>query len=167
MKKVMRFRPTVEAVSVLRTGYRPGLRAVKAEYRDRFVCDDPRQLVGSIDIDTALKDALPNAPRWDYGIGVGRGQAGDRVHRVEVHPATHGDVKDVLKKLAWLKSWLQQNAQDLLNMTAPGQSFVWIATKDTGFRPGSPQARQLAAQGLGFPCRSFRIPQVVRRRQRS
>jgi hypothetical protein len=113
-----------------------------------------------------LEDALPNAPRWDYGVGVAQGGVGDKIHWVEVHPATDGDVKDVLRKLAWLRTWLRENARHLLAMTAAEKGFVWIATKDIGFRPGSPKAKQLEAQGLGFPCRRFKIPEETANRRR-
>lgn len=153
----MRFKDVVQSVMPLKAGYHPGLQAVKAEHRERIVCDDTRGLAGSIDLDATLALSLPNEPRWDYGIGVNHSRGEDRVHWVEVHPATDGDVKDVLKKLAWLRAWLGQHERRLLAMTATENGFVWLATKDIGFRPGSPKAKQLAAQGISFPQRRLRL----------
>jgi hypothetical protein len=153
----MRFKQVVEAVPRLRGAYRPGLQAVKGEYRERIQCNDTRRLAGSLDLDSSLQNGLPNAPRWDYGIGVRVSQHPDRCHWVEVHPATEGDVKDVLKKHDWLKTWLAQHAPGLLGMTATEQGYVWIATKAIGFRQGSPKAKQLGAVGISFPCKRFVI----------
>lgn len=153
----MRFQQAVAAVPSLRDGYRPGLQAVKAEYRDRFDCTDTRRLAGSIDLDSTLERSLPNEPRWDYGVGFSRVASTDAVYWVEVHPATASEVTSVLSKLAWLRDWLRHNAPRLLEMTAAENGYVWIASKDIGFRPGSRQAKRLEAHGMRFPCRRLRL----------
>ncbi len=154
----MPFEEAVRAVRALQNAYRPGLQAVKGQYRDRVECDDTRRLAGSVDLDSSLATSLPNEPRWDYGIGVTTPQNEDRVHWVEVHPAADGDVNAVLKKHAWLRSWLRECAPGLLAITASERGYVWIASGDIGIRPGSPKARRLAARGISFPCRRFKIP---------
>jgi hypothetical protein len=147
----MRFKQVVEAVPQLRGAYRPGLQALKGEHRERIQCNDTRRLAGSLDPDSSLQKSLPDEPRWDYGVGVRVSQHADCCHWVEVHPATEGDVEDVLKKHDWLKTWLAQHAPGLLGMTATEKGYVWIATKTIGFRQGSPKAKQLEAGGVSFP----------------
>jgi len=154
----MLFEQRVEAVPELRDAYRPGLGAIKAQYRDRIFCADTRRLKGSVDLDSALQESLPNDPRWDYGVGVGGTNGQERIHWIEVHPATEGDVKEVLKKHHWLREWLKQHAPALLRMTARAKGYAWVATKSVGFHQGSPRAKQLAAQGVSFPCKRLAIP---------
>jgi hypothetical protein len=153
----MRFKRVVEGIPELRAAYRPGLRAMQHGHRGLIECGDTRKLAGGIDLDSTLEESLPDDPRWDYGVAV-KCRAGDKVHWIEVHPATEGDVKHLLKKHAWLKGWLCTQAPDLLSMTAVDKGYVWIATKDLCFRQGSPKAKQLEARGIAFPCRRFRIP---------
>jgi len=154
----MRFKQVVEAVPQLRGAFRPGLQALKGEHRGRIRCSDTRRLAGSLDLDSSLQDSLPDDPRWDYGVGVTVRQDADRCHWVEVHPATEGEVRNVLKKQDWLKAWLGRHAPVLLEMTATENGYVWIATKAIGFRPGSPKAKQLEARGISLPCKRFVIP---------
>jgi hypothetical protein len=111
-----------------------------------------------MDLDSTLQESLPNDPRWDYGIGVRDKHGTDCIHWVEVHPAVEGNVKEILKKHAWLKAWLAQRAPDLLKMTARVKGYAWVATKAVGFRQGSPKAKQLETHGISFPCRRFAIP---------
>jgi hypothetical protein len=76
--------------------YRPGLRALKAAHR-RLISRDNSRLTGSIDLDAALINEQPNAPRWDYGIGYQHG--GDEYAVwVEVHGAQTSKVREVLNK---------------------------------------------------------------------
>jgi hypothetical protein len=154
----MEFEQGVEAVPELRDAYCAGLRAVKPEYRDRIVCADTRRLIGSMDLDSTFQESLPNDPRWDYGIGVRDEQGSHHIHWVEIHPAVEGNVKEVLKKHAWLKAWLMEHAPNILRMTANVKGYAWVATKTIGFRQGSPKAKQLQTHGIGFPCRRFMIP---------
>jgi hypothetical protein len=111
-----------------------------------------------VDLDAALRESLPNDHRWDYSIGVEHKPTVDKVHWVEVHPAGEGEVREVLLKHKWLKTWLSQNARQMLRMTRELNGYVWIATKGIGFRQGSPKAKQLQAQGISFPCKRFAIP---------
>lgn len=48
-----------------------------------------------------------HAHRWDYGVGF-RAGAGQRTCAVwvEVHPANPGAVSDVLRRAAWIRTWL-------------------------------------------------------------
>jgi hypothetical protein len=101
-----------------------------------------------VDIDAALKSDLPNDPRWDYAIGMIVDSKRDRIVWVEVHPASSSNVKEVLAKLRWLRDWLDSAAGTLARLD---RRIVWVASGTVAILRGSPQARQLAIEGLKFP----------------
>ena len=70
----MRFREAVEKTKSLADAYRPGLQALKNVDRKRIECGNTNNLAGSVDLDGALSNSHSKDPRWDYGIGVRKGQ---------------------------------------------------------------------------------------------
>ena len=140
-----RFRIAAEACSALRSHVRNGLQALRRPDRTRVRAKNSRRLAGSIDVDSALAEALPNAPRWDYGIGHQPPSNRDEVvHWVEVHPATDGEVSKMEAKLEWLKNWMDNNAEELARMD---RRFVWVSSGRTHSTPTSPGLRRLAQKG--------------------
>ena len=138
------------------TGYRRGIQALEGRHRELVHCADSRQLTGSINLDKVLErePGYANAPRWDYGLGYKPKNASEQAVWVEVHPAATKEVSAVLKKLAWLKDWLNGNAQQLNRMTYAGNRdnrFVWIATSSIKIPPHSRQAKLLSSRGLNRP----------------
>jgi len=107
-----------------------------------------------VNVDAALKEALPNSPRWDYGIGVHIDKNNDRAIWIEVHPASSHHVNDMLSKLQWLQSWLKTDASQFDTMP---REFVWIASGAAAIQPGSPQRKKLAQCGLVFAGSRFFI----------
>jgi hypothetical protein len=93
----MTFSEPVTKTPSIRNHLKPGLKALKGRDRDRIGCES-RLLRGSVDVDAALRDAFPNAARWDYAIGIKR-NAHDSVVWLEVHPASSRHIDDVLNKL--------------------------------------------------------------------
>lgn len=139
------FRAATQACAALRVHLKSGLQALRASDRRRLRARDSRRLAGSIDVDSALASALPNAPRWDYGVGYRpSNRASDVVHWVEVHPATQREVKAIEAKLEWLKKWIDVNATDL---AALDRCFVWVSSGKTHLTPTSPALRRLAQKG--------------------
>lgn len=152
----MRFREAVLACSEFQDVYRDGLRALGGADRSRIDCARPRRLAGSVDVDKALARRQPNAPRWDYGIGVSAGSRDEAIW-VEVHPANAREVGVVIEKAAWLRKWLGANARDLLTMTRDADGFIWLATRGVSIQRGSRQGRQLALAGVSFPRSRLRL----------
>lgn len=151
----MTFRQAVNATPSVQGQYRPGLQALSAGHAARIQCHDTRRLTGSINVDSALQSAEPNAPRWDYGIGYRRGNYEVAVW-VEVHPASSKHVTDVMNKLKWLKDWLRTQAPALAALTQG--DYYWVSTGGTiAITPNSPQAKRLAAAGLRGPMRSLQL----------
>jgi len=115
-------------------------------------------ILGSVNLDAALRQQYPNAPRWDYGIGIQKDKP--CALWVEVHPADTSNVDEVLKKLAWLKGWLAHTAQPLHALTPQQSAYHWLATDGVHINPNSPQARRLAAAGLTMPRKVLNLDEL-------
>lgn len=152
----MRFREAVIRTPQLGTdAYRPGKQAL-GKHGSRVVCrsgEESRRFTGSVNLDEALRDVYPNAPRWDYGLGVRTGRTPEIAVWIEVHPAYTSEVEAVLNKLEWLKNWLRENAEFLWELTCrnPKQAYFWLASGGVHIPKTSPQARRLSQMGMGFP----------------
>jgi hypothetical protein len=129
--------------------YHAGLKALTAAHRKRIQQGEAR-ILGSINLDGALCQRYPNEPRWDYGIGIQKGNKPYAIW-VEVHPANTSNVSEVLLKLRWLKGWLSGQATQLHALTPPQRAYHWIATDGVHITPNSQEARQLAQAGLTMP----------------
>lgn len=114
-----RFQIAVEATPDLAGAYRAGIQALEPADRERL--GDRQTAGGSVNVDAALLKAQPSANRWDYGIGIGG--ATETVVWLEVHHASSGQADVVIKKLAWLKDWLQSRAPELARVN---RRFVWL-----------------------------------------
>lgn len=143
--------------SDLKTGCKPGLRAVK----ETLGIIKP---TGSIDLDTAKKMVEPNSSRWDYGISC-KLDTTEFAIWVEVHPASTGEVSSIINKLEWLQNWLKQEQQtDLYKLTRASQQininpFIWVHTNSgVDIREGSPQEKRLKAIGIKGPIRGDKLP---------
>lgn len=123
---------------------REGLRALGRHSRCVEVTA-PRRPSHSVALDEALKAQFPEAPRWDYGIGLTNGNA-SAIAWIEVHPATSSDVDKVLAKLQWLREWLKQSNDACGNVDG---SFHWLATGGVHIDPV--RLRKLNAAGLQRP----------------
>lgn len=140
----MNFKETVQTTPGLTSAYEPGLQALKAGDRQRIGVTDTRCLCGSVDLDRALRNGpRANEPVWDYGVCHHSGN--EKVHWVEVHPASGHGVTEVLAKLAWLKAWLSGDGRRLRSLPT---AFVWVSSGKTTFTKSSPLTKKLAAQGL-------------------
>jgi hypothetical protein len=150
----MGFRSAVAGTAALKDAYRDGLQALKNADRARICCSTPRNLTGSIDLERALATSHPNDPRWDYGIGIRKGEHGEIVTWVEVHPATSHGVGEVCRKRLWLTQWLESSAPLLNRMAA---RYVWIASGNVALPPNSPQRKRIAANGIQFAGRILHL----------
>jgi hypothetical protein len=143
----MQFRIAVTQTPALHGAYFPGLQALKKADRSRIRCRNASSLKGSVNLDQTLEDSHPNAPRWDYGIGVTATPEIDHVIWVEVHPASSHHIQEVLEKHRWLKEWLAASAPLLKGMDA---KFVWIASGRVAMPPDSRQRKTIALKGIQF-----------------
>ena len=161
----MSFKKAVQAEPApVKDAYRAGTQALERKHRKRVTCEDPRRLTGSIYLDKALEreSDYANTARWDYGLGY-RPAAGrpEQAVWIEVHSATTKEVTAVLKKLNWLRGWLNDGAGCLKRMTdraAPDIRFVWIASKGVNIPRNSPQARRLTRCAIQGPKKRLSLP---------
>ena len=108
----------------------------------RIVCSNTRKIAGSVNVDRCLVRLIPDEPRWDYAIGQSA-SAADIVHWVEVHPCNASEVEQVIRKLAWLKTWVGVHAR-----TEMSQRYIWIPSGKAALPPTAPQYKRAAAHGI-------------------
>jgi len=159
----MRFARAVKsAPSPVCRALRPGKQALKGEHRSKVECADPRRFTGSINLDTALVGTVPDANRWDYGLGFRERRGQEVALWIEVHSASDGEVLVVLKKLRWLKTWLTTEAPALLAMSRrerDAKAFFWLATEaSVSVGKNSRKAKLLQEAGLDLPRRKLVLP---------
>ncbi len=160
----MTFREAVEdAPPPVNGAYRRGKQALENRHRRHVTCEDPQRLTGSIDLDSALarEPGHANKPRWDYGLGYRPVNGPEQAVWVEVHSATTKEVSAVLRKLQWLRDWLNGNAEELRRMTdAAGEDvrFVWIESSGVHIPRNSPQARKLILSRIRKVRRHLSLP---------
>ena len=136
-----KFKAAVDATPDIKNCYRPGLQALgahgaKISLRNNSLCN------GSVNIDECVKAKYPNANRWDYCLGYN-----NEAYFVEVHSANTSQVSTMLKKLQWLKHWLNNNAPELNKIKAK-PPYYWVMSGKYDILPGSSKARQIASAGL-------------------
>jgi len=152
----MTFKKAVELNPHLQGGWRTGLRALREVDRNRVATEDTRRHKGSVDVESCLKASRPFHRQWDYAIGYQpTNLAEEVVYWIEVHPANPGEVNVVLEKLAWLRTWLENNGAHLNSMK---RAYVWISSGTTSFSQRSPQARRMAQARLRHAGGFLRIP---------
>ena len=153
----MRFKDAVARSNDVRNACRAGLQALSATDRDKLSCANTRKISGSLNLDAAVALLYPNAARWDYGIGIKKTEAKDKAIWVEVHPADANQVQKMIDKLAWLKKWLNNSAQNLMGITESDSPYVWVASGRVSFQKTSPQTKKLALAGITFPREHYHI----------
>ncbi len=152
----MTFKDAVDGTPDLKGSWLPGFQALWKADKEHVSAEDNRRITGSVNIDAALKDRCPHDNRWDYAIGHQPVNAqSEMIYCLEVHPASSGEVKVVLAKVAWLVRWLKESAPKLQGMK---KVFVWVSSGKTSFTLSSPQRKQFALHGLRHTGRVFTIP---------
>lgn len=120
-----------------------GLSALGA-YSAKIVVPDTRNIGGSVNIDSATKELYPMDSRWDYAL-----EYDCEVFFIEVHPGSTSEVDTVLKKLDWLKSWLQNKAPEINRVkTKNKQAYHWIYTGSFSILKTSRHYKLLSQKGL-------------------
>ena len=154
----MSFKKAVGLTPNLATAWKSGLGALRSRDKPHVAPEDPRRLKGSADIDSALQPHQPNANRWDFAVGYRHtDRTQDCVYWVEIHTGNDKEVKVVLDKLRWLRTWL---AGDGILLNRFERDFIWVSSGATSFTLGSPQLKQFAQLGLQHRGSVLRIPSM-------
>lgn len=138
---VLSFEEAVNSISDLSGGYCKGLKALKTD-SSKIKPKNIKCLSGSVDIDSCTKRKYPKAARWDFAIGY-KGKA----YFVEIHPANTSNIKEMLKKVDWLKSWLNSEGK-ALDKIKKDKKMHWIPSGKVAIPRTSPQLRNLAKYNL-------------------
>lgn len=151
----MTFKEAVEATPNLAGRFQIGLQALRAQDRPHIKAEDTRKLVGSVDIDSALQEAEPNANRWDFAIVYQHtNRDAEVIYWTELHTANDSEIKVVIKKALWLRGWLKADGR---NLTEFERDIVWVSSGPTSFQLTGPQRKQMAQAGLRHVGRCLRI----------
>jgi hypothetical protein len=135
------FKDAVQATPEIAANYKNGLSALGI-YSAKIIVGNTKFLNGSIDIDSGTLDKYPNENRWDYAISYK-----NKVYFIEVHSAKTSEVKTVLKKLVWLKNWLNVKAP-FINKLKAQKPYYWIQSKQFAIPKSSSQYRIAISAGL-------------------
>ena len=79
---------------------------------------------------------------------------------IEVHTATEKEISRVLRKLQWLRDWLEEEAEQLNRMTqyAKDLRFVWIASSEVRIPKNSRRIRELNQKGIPAVRKILNLP---------
>src|SRR5690242_13017461 len=119
----MSFQHALDASPALASVYRAGLGALGGN-RSRVHANNPRALLGSMNVEDAQREIDPQGPTWDYGIGVAR-DGEEVVVWVEVHSADALHIQMMISKLDALLQFLTAYAPEFRRLEA---RYVWLAT---------------------------------------
>lgn len=145
----MTFQEAVESSKGLENSFQKGLGAL-GNHKGIVHASDTFSINGSVDIDEAMKEAYPNANRWDYTIGYA-----DQAYFVEVHPADSSQVAVMQEKLTWLKTMLKYELQPLDKIKA-NRPYYWVYTNRVNIPKHTPQYRRAVSMGL-LPVKSVEL----------
>lgn len=136
------FKKAVEATPDITNCYQPGLSAL-GKYSKKIKASQTSKIDGSVDIDTCTSKKYPQANRWDYAVGYN-----SEAYFIEVHSAITSEVHTMVKKLEWLKHWLNTHAVELNKLKAQKKTFVWIQSDKFDIPKHTPQFRLAVSKGI-------------------
>lgn len=154
----MTFQEAVEKIPQLKDQWHAGLGALRAEDKPHVQPDDPRRLRGSVDVDKAYQRVREHAQsnRWDFGLSFQHtNRKKEFVYWLEIHTGSDSEISVVLRKLAWLKEWLNGDGKALKAFEC---QFVWTPSGATNFTKRARQVKALAGAGLHYTGAGFKIP---------
>ena len=146
----MAFRDTVEANQQIGSCYKQGIQALKKKHRNKVQPQNPGSLNGSVDIEACLDDPDEGESRWDYMVGYE-----EAAYFIEVHPADSKHVGEMVKKVNWLKQWLNRNPK-IKGLQANQDPFRWVSTN--GVHIQGNYKFKLSEHGLTMPQKQTTLP---------
>lgn len=135
------FRAAVSATPEVANCFQAGLQAL-GKYSQKVAPANLSKCEGSLDIDACTRVLYPTQNRWDYAVSYD-----SKVYFVEVHSAETGEVSTVLRKLQWLKDWLNRKAPEINKLKADAP-YYWIQSGRFSILKNSAQTKQIAQSGI-------------------
>jgi len=149
-RKRKTFKEAVDETPDLTNSYKFGLQAF-GRHSEKIIVQETNRIDGSVNIDEVTKSKYPQESRWDYMFSYK-----NEVYFVEIHSAKTSEVKTVLKKLEWLKNWLNSKAKSVDSLKAK-KPYHWIYSKKFDILSSSSQARLLSQNGLSLPKKELKL----------
>jgi hypothetical protein len=150
-KKSKTFKEVVQATPDIKTCYQEGLQAL-GKHSKKIILGETRKCEGSVFIDECATPKDHQGNRWDYVFAYK-----SYAYFVEVHSAYTNEVTTVLRKLQWLKDWLNQRAPELNKIKAKEHPFYWIQSNNFAIPRHLPEYRRIAQAGLR-PIKKLVLP---------
>lgn len=136
------FKDAVDADGILPC-YKVGLRGLGTN-STKIKLGDTKKCEGSVDLDVCFSNSQPQSHRWDYCFSY-KGE----VFFVEVHSAISSEVATVIKKLEWLKDWLNNHAPEVNKLKAVSRTpYYWIQASNFNIPVTSRQFRTAVQAGI-------------------
>ena len=128
---------------------KPGIQALKARDRAHIESSLRQDFHDSLPLDEATAASSPNTNRWDYILGV---SGNKQLIGLEVHPATPGEVSEVIKKKEQAAQVMQQNLRPRLFI----HKWFWSSSGTAGINPNTTEYRRLVSAGIVFVGKTLR-----------
>ena len=143
-KKKKTFKDAVATTADVKSCFKDGKLAILSKERVKVELTVSKKCGGSLFIDQCLIDQkkYPNANRWDYAIDYD-----GQVYFFEVHTASSSQVSTVIKKLEWLKEWLNTNAPEINSLKAKAP-FYWVQSNGYHILPNSSYEKAANQKGI-------------------
>lgn len=148
----MTFKKTVEQHSETHSCYKRGLKAMGG-YSQKIKTTNPRLINGSVFLEECLANNYHHANFWDYMVSYN-----SKIYFVEVHPAETGNISEMIKKVKWLKDWLNNSGVQFKHMKSNNYPYRWVASGRVNIVKNSSQGRRLTKSGITFPKEVTNLP---------
>ena len=125
-----------------------GIQALKKSHRGTIEGPVRDIVVDSIDLDSALQESYPNAPRWDYLVGLDDPR---HVIAIEPHSARSDQVSVVIEK----KKHAMLQLSTHLGAGVSVRAWYWIASGTTQFNALERERLRLVKHGITFVGRAL------------
>ena len=144
------FQLAVENTPEISNCYQVGLKALGND-SGKISVKDTALICGSVDLDACVEKRYANENRWDFIICYD-----SQVYFVEIHGAITSEVSTMVRKLNWLKTWLNEKAPLINAKKAKGGPFYWVQAGKFDIPKHSRQYRQLEQSGF-LPIPGLRL----------
>lgn len=138
--------------SSLRERVVPGLQGLESRDAGKVSATPSDLVTDSLALDECLREAQPNANRWDYLLGT---QDRNRpIIGVEMHHATASEVAVVIQK----KQWAAAEAGKHFTSGRRVSAWYWVASGRTRISKNTSEWRRLVRAGITFAGAHLRLP---------
>lgn len=134
--------------SVLAPAVQDGMRAFLARDRGLIALDQRARIGDSLNLDEALREAFPNANRWDYIFSVA--DAG-KLLALEPHHATDSEISVIIAKKKHAAAQLRLHLHPRHRVA----EWLWVSHGRAAFSRMERATRRLAQEGIRYVGRSL------------